>query len=437
MPKLQARLPKYRRHLHSGQAVVTLNGQDHYLGPHGTEVSKQEYDRLVGEWLAHGRQSDAPFNPQPVTINQIILEFWEHAQRYYRKPDGTATSELKNFRQALRPLRKLYGRTSAPDFGPLALKGLRTNMIELDWSRKYINKQVDRIKSVFKWAASEEKLPASIYEQLRTVSALKRGRTEARETSRIQPVPEEQILAVRPYVSRQVWALIQLQLLTGARAGELVVLCGIDLHTQESIWTVEPQEHKTAYREQAKTIYVGPQAQAILREFLTDRPLDAYLFSPAEAEAERRTAQHARRKTALSCGSRPGSNRKASPKRQPADRYTVDSYRRAIERACDRAFPPSPPLACCKVPAKKGMRWETTAEWSRRLGPAGLEELQRWRRAHRWHPHQLRHNAATRIRKEFGVEVARVILGHRSASVTEIYAEMDRAKATEVIKKIG
>jgi integrase len=60
-----------------------------------------------------------------------------------------------------------------------------------------------------------------------------------------------------------------------------------------------------------------------------------------------------------------------------------------------------------------------------------------WRRLHRWHPHQLRHNAATHLRKEFGIEVARIILGHRSASMTEIYAELDDEKAKRVIQRIG
>ncbi len=438
MPKLNGRLPTYRLHRKSGQALVTLRGRDHYLGPFGTQASKMEYDRLVCQWLATGRSFAEPAESQtPVTVNQIILQFWEHAERYYSKSDGTPTTELGNFRQILRPLRQLYGKAVAYDFGPLALKALRVHFIGLGWSRKNINRAVERTRHVFKWAASEEKLPASIYEQLRTVPALKRGRTEARDTPRVQPAADELILAVRPHVSRQVWALIQLQLLTGARAGELVVLRGIDFHTQESIWTVEPQEHKTAYRDQAKTIYFGPQAQAIVREFLTGRPLDACLFSTAEAETERRATQHTCRKTPLSCGNRPGSNRKARPKRHAADRYTVDSYRRAIERACEEAFPPPEPLARRKATATKGKRWESIEEWRQRLGPESWEELQRWRRAHRWHPHQLRHNAATHIRKEFGVEVARVILGHRSAAVTEIYAEMDRAKATEVIKKIG
>lgn len=34
-----------------------------------------------------------------------------------------------------------------------------------------------------------------------------------------------------------------------------------------------------------------------------------------------------------------------------------------------------------------------------------------------WHPHQLRHNAATALRREHGIEVARVILGHRSPAI--------------------
>ena len=54
-----------------------------------------------------------------------------------------------------------------------------------------------------------------------------------------------------------------------------------------------------------------------------------------------------------------------------------------------------------------------------------------------WHPHQLRHNAATMLRKEFGLEVARIILGHRSPAITEAYAEMDHQKAIEVIARIG
>jgi integrase len=82
-------------------------------------------------------------------------------------------------------------------------------------------------------------------------------------------------------------------------------------------------------------------------------------------------------------------------RRPPEDVYDVKAYRRAIARACERAGVPS------------------------------------------WHPHQLRHNAATRYRRERGIEVARVLLGHRSAVTTAIYAEADRVAASKVMLEVG
>jgi len=49
----------------------------------------------------------------------------------------------------------------------------------------------------------------------------------------------------------------------------------------------------------------------------------------------------------------------------------------------------------------------------------------------------LRHNAATTLRKEYGIELARIILGHASGFTTEIYAEADRRQAIDVVAKIG
>jgi integrase len=64
-------------------------------------------------------------------------------------------------------------------------------------------------------------------------------------------------------------------------------------------------------------------------------------------------------------------------------------------------------------------------------------EIAAWRHGRNWHPHQLRHNAATFLRQEFGVEAARLILGHRSVAVTELYAELNHNKAVEIIAKVG
>ena len=38
MPRLAKSVPKYRKHRASGQAIVSLNGVEHYLGPYGTKA---------------------------------------------------------------------------------------------------------------------------------------------------------------------------------------------------------------------------------------------------------------------------------------------------------------------------------------------------------------------------------------------------------------
>jgi len=52
--------------------------------------------------------------------------------------------------------------------------------------------------------------------------------------------------------------------------------------------------------------------------------------------------------------------------------------------------------------------------------------------------HQLRHAAATRIRKAAGLEAAAIVLGHSSAALTDAtYAERDANAAVRVMTKIG
>jgi hypothetical protein len=133
--------------------------------------------------------------------------------------------------------------------------------------------------------------------------------------------------------------------------------------------------------------------------------------------------------TPLKYGNTRGTNVKDDPEWSAGDRYTTCSYRRAIARACDHAFPPPEPLA-----KQEG---ETDAHWQKRLTKEQKAELLAWQKAHRWHPHQLRHNAATELRREFGIEAARIILGHQSAAITEVYAEKDEEQAIEAIKRVG
>ena len=80
---------------------------------------------------------------------------------------------------------------------------------------------------------------------------------------------------------------------------------------------------------------------------------------------------------------------------------------------------------------------ETGKEYRARLTKKQESELKEWRQTHDWHPHRLRHNYATNVRREFGLEAAQILLGHSKADITQIYAERDMSRAATVAAKIG
>lgn len=431
-------VPKMSHHKASGQAVVRLSGQDFYLGPWGTKVARREYDRVVAEWLANGRHAPVPAETE-LTITEVMARYLDHVDAYYRGPDGTPTSEPEKIKAAMRPLRRLYGHTPAARFGPLSLKAVQQAMVDLGWCRKYINQSINILRRMFKWAVENELLPGSVHHALQTVSPLKTGRSAAQESKPVKPVPDALILPVLAHVPRPVEAIIRLQRLTGMRPGEAVRMRGVDIDTTGRLWLYQPPRHKTAHHGHQRTIYLGPQARKIVEQFLKPDPT-AFLFSPADAEAERRAALHARRETPPSCGNRPGTNRRRKPKRAAGDHYTVNSYAQAVRRACDLAFPLPEPLRRPRLPredGKNGTRWATAAEWKERLGDAGWAQCQQWLEEHRWHPNQIRHTAGTELRKEYGLEAAQVILGHKTLTVTQVYAEKNVEAAMRIMAQVG
>jgi integrase len=398
-----SRLPSYRLHKPTGQAVVTIGGRDVYLGKHESPESRAEYDRIIAEWLATGRRpmvADSA-SAADLSVNEMHLAYLHHADSYYVK-NGKPTTEPVNIRLALRPLRQLYGHTPAREFGPLRLKTVRQAFIDSGLCRSEVNKRVRHVLRAFKWAVGEEMVPPSVHHGLKAVPGLRRGRADVRESEPVRPVPDAFVDAIAPHVSRQVWTMIELQRLSGMRPGEVCSMRTIDVDRSGRIWIYTPESHKTEHHGRERRIYLGPKAQETLRPWL--RPeLTAYLFSPADAEAERRTEQRENRKTRVQPSQR--NRRRRKPRKAPGERYTVDSYRRAIEYGI------------------KGANREPERGENRAVP--------------HWHPHQLRHNAATRLRREFGLDVARAVLGHSSPVVTEVYAELDGAKAAEAMERVG
>lgn len=408
------RTPKYRLHKGSGQALVQINGERIYLGKYDTEESKEQYRRLVAEYLASGQspKTNGAGNGvrlPPVLTKDLILAYWQFAKAHY-VTDGKPTTTLDGIRSALRPLRRLYGGTPADEFGPKKLKTIRHHLIEAGNSRGVVNKRIGQIKRTFKWAVAEELVSPVVYHGLQAVTGLSAGRSSARETEPVRPVPDLYVAIVLPFVSPHVAAMIKLQRLSGVRAGELVIMRPCDIDTSGEIWIYEPFEHKGRWRGYRKQVPLGPEAQRILEPFLTRDP-QAFLFSPQEAEAwrmEHRPPYHDRqrktkvypcelkRRQTLKDARR--KNRK--PKRPKRERYDTSSYRRAINYGFKRAK-----KAGFTIP--------------------------------HWHPHQLRHNRGTEVRRKYGIEAARLALGHARANITEVYAEKNLEQAERIAKEMG
>jgi len=195
-------------------------------------------------------------------------------------------------------------------------------------------------------------------------------------------------------------------------------------------WVYRPESHKTEHHGRRRLILLGPHAQAILQPWLRPAEPERYLFSPTEAR-EWWLANHRRGK-----GKRP---RKTRPKLTAGDRYEKDSYRHAITKGCEKALgmPPGLRKIARELTAAQKRLPADQQEQALAHRKELLAEAREWRRMNCWHPHQLRHNAATRIRAAYGVEVARIILGHAHVATTEIYAEADLVKAARAMADAG
>lgn len=327
------RIPKYRHHRGTGQAVIWLNGRDVYLGKHGTPESREMYDRLVAEWLAAGRRN--PVLPRgDLSVVELCRGHRRYAADCYRAADGREGPMMYAVDQSIRRLRHLYGSQVAAHFGPLARQAVRRTWIDGGLSRRTVNGYTSVIQRMFRWGAAQELVPASVSQALGAVGGLRRNGCGVKETEPVRPVPESHVEAVRDHVSRQVWSMIRFQLLTGARPGEVTGLRPVDLtETNRPVWVADVSDHKTAYADKDRVLLVGPAAQAVIRPFLADRPADACLFSPREAEKGRAQEAPTHRRQA---------QREAPRKtaRRLGGHYTPASYRRALERACSAAGVP-------------------------------------------------------------------------------------------------
>lgn len=407
-----ARVPSYREQKRSDKPSIGFvqvpgsNQRVYFPGEYGSPESRQGYDRWLTEWLVAGRVHAAPVPTGDLSINELIALYRERVlDPKHLKPDGSYTWHGTIARESLRILRDMYGLSPVSEFGPKRLKVLRELMLKGDptaqrppdkngkplplgrkpWSVGTANEHVAMIRTVFAWAVEEEiggKAMVNVAHALAQVKPLRSVR------SPVLPVPDEHVNAVRGKVPGPIRALIDLQLLTGARPGELLGLTRATIDTTGAPWKVRLDEHKTAHHGHERMLRFGPKAQTLLMEFMLSKGTNEPLFSPKDAIRERSATKPTHRREDQADNPR-------KTDRVVRDAYDTDSYRRVIQRVC---------------------------------GNLGIPA---------WHPHQLRHNFATRIRAEHGIDTAKTILGHSTLEATLIYAERDDAKADQVMAKVG
>lgn len=385
------RIPKYRRHS-SGQARVVINDRAIYLGKYGSAASKKRYDAIIQEYLASDRS--ACFGLEgAVTVGSLIVDYMKYAKQYY----GTGKeSEVHRLKYALRPLADLYSHHPVEQFGPQQFKTVRQKMIDMGWTRSGINSQMKRILRAIKWGASEGRYPAAIYDTLKLIPSLAKGRTEAKESKPIECVSGDDVARTVQHCTPVVADMIRIQMLTGCRPGEVCKLTPAMIDRSGEVWEARLEEHKTAHHGKSRTLFLGREAQEILTPYL-HRPDDCRLFRPCDSERLRHRARGEQRVTPMNCGNRSGYTKqtrgKGISKRKVGEAYSTQSYGKSISYACRKAN----------------------------------VEL--------WSPNQLRHTKLTELRKEHGLEIAAVIAGHSKIETTQIYAEANREKAIQVIAR--
>lgn len=394
MPRPRLAVPSYRLHRASGQAIVTVrlpdgSARDITLGRYDSPESRDKYARICSSLLpgsVYAGESGGPCD-----CDSVIVAYLKFAAGYF-----DSRGERDSIRHALQVLHDLHGATPAVEFGPLALKAVREAMVRKGWSRQYCNRQARRITKAFRWAASEELVPASVPASLATLPPLRAGKTTAREMPARLPADPAHVAATLPHLPPHVRALVELLRMTGMRPAEACGLTFCQIDRSGPVWVYRPAKHKTAHQGKGRAILLGPKAQAVILAHLCGAVPAAgeVLFSPARqqerTQAEKRAKRRSKVQPSQVC------RKKLDAKRRPGARYTPTAVGHAVARACKAAGVPV------------------------------------------WTPYQLRHLVGAEVREAFTLEHVRAALGHSHAAMSAHYAAgADRVLAEEVAARVG
>lgn len=296
-------------------------------------------------------------SPSSRTVQDVCAAYLRHAEIYYR-----GGGEVSTVACALRSFRELFGSRPIGELVHTDMLAVRDAMIRRDLARKTINHYMGVLTNrLMPWALDEGLIRATTKAELSQVQPLKPFRSVARETPPVRPVTDATVDATIATMMPNTADMVRVHRLTGMRPDEICSMRWQDIDQSRVPWVYRPAHHKNEWRNKPRAILIGPQA----REILSRHKSTEYPFSPVAAVYERMQAMRA---AAVS----PSHQNRKDPHavRVPRDHWDTSGYTKSIQDACDRA---------------------------------GVQ---------RWSANQLRHSFATKVRRQFGIDATRAVLGH-------------------------
>lgn len=280
-------IPTLRHHKSSGQAFIVWDGKPIYLGHFGTTESVDRFQQTISNIKNYG--SPVVAQPEKVLLKTVAERYLADLPNNYPK----TSKEPNAIRRSVNDLIRWSKDLPAESFTPARFIELRKTWVDEGRCVTTIAKRHNYILNLFRWAAVNDLLPASVWHSLQALTKMKPKRSAAKDPKIINAVAWADVEAIRPLVSEKVWDMIQLQWLTGMRSGEILAMSqnAID----DNVY--RPASHKNAWRGHVREIFLGPRARVIANKYSVGKTPNELLFTG----------------------------------------YTNSSYGRAIKRACKRA----------------------------------------------------------------------------------------------------
>ncbi len=351
-------------------------------------------------WEEHTRQLKR-HDPAGATVAELCALWDAHCREYYRGPDGLPTSTATNAVLDVRMFRELYGNAAVAELTHADMLQFRDALVRSGVSRATVNVRLWRVKYMLAWALDEAIIPATVKAELTQVKGVKRGRTSAPERAPVRPVDDATIAAALEHMMPNTADMVRVHRLTGMRPCELCALRWSLIDTTQTPWVyrVPAEVNKNDWRGELgrpRVVCIGPKARAILeRHKGGDVP-----FSPVRAFGEYLEARRAARVTPFYGKTKDAEKSRHVP-RVLGEKWTTDAYTKTIRAACEKA----------------------------KITP--------------WGANRLRHTFGTEVRRAFGLEAARAVLGHTGGGcVTDVYtfdalADEMVLKAAPAVEALG